>query len=124
MELKDFFPITTAHETTYGALKFAPINVDYFINLQDWHAEGFENVQRLDTAASDDVKQKLVAQRTLVAMLHTATYPYVKKDVGTEAWKKTCFALVQTDAELLKWFLEYFYESLPKSKSKSKTRAS
>ena len=124
MELKDFFPITSSHETTYGALKFAPINIDYFINLQDWHGEGFADVQRLDMASSEDVKQKLIAQRTLVALLHTATYPYVKKDVDTAAWKKTCFALVQTDAELLEWFINYFYESLPKSKSKSKTRAS
>lgn len=124
MKLTDFYSAATEEEfAEYGKLRFAPINVDYFINLYEWHQETVDSLRLLEKAESPDVKEALKVQKLLVALLHTATYPYVKHHTKSEAWKTAVYGWLSND-KLVSWFMEYFQESLPSRKGKSKTPGS
>ena len=129
MEIQHFYPATTVTEVErYGNVRFSPINIDYFIRLQDWHQKSFDDVQKVLVEAADrpgDVKSLLLLQEVLVAMIHTATYPFVQNEVSFDAWKGTVTGWVLSKPKLVEWFLAYFQGFMPEGKrGKSETPSS
>lgn len=129
MDIKHFYPATTITEVEkYGNVRFTPINIDYFIRLMDWHQKSFDDVQKALIGASGqsgDVKSLLLLQEVLVAMIHTATYPFMQDSVSFESWKGTVTGWVIGKPKLIEWFLNYFQSFMPEvKKGKSETPSS
>lgn len=122
MDIKHFYDVPTRQEVgRYGLIKFTPININYFLRLQNWHDKSFSEVQNaLANVKEGDQRTALQLQDALVAMIHTATYPFVKDEHKSEHWEKTVWGWVVNKPKLVEWFLEYFQSFLPEGDKQGK----
>lgn len=119
MELNQFYTVATSKEFSFGVARFTPVNVDFFIRLLEWHGKEYSAVARVLAQEPSSKEEELRLLETTVALIHTATYPYMQDKFTVDVWKNTCFKWVLADANLVRWFLEYFASFLPEGKEKS-----
>lgn len=114
MDLNHFYGVTVPKETSFGTVRFTPINVDFWVRLFDWHEKTFGEVQRVLGQQTRNTRlEEARLLETLTCLVHTATYPHVQASVSSDAWKDACFNWVLTDPGMVEWFLKYLEQFLP-----------
>lgn len=116
----DDAPVTK--EFPFGTLKFSPLSIDYWLRLQRDHGKTLQDFVELAELDRDDVLSTLQSLQLVVAMLHAATWPYVKGKYDFEAWKNTLFGWVTAYPVLVDWFFtKYVPENLPDGGTRPKS---
>lgn len=113
MELNQFYNAAIPRETSFGMVRFSPINVDFWVRLLEWHEKSFGEVQRLLSRGAGSGLEEAKLLEVLTCLVHTATYPYLREQVSFDAWKDACFNWVVTDPAMVEWFLKYLESFMP-----------